>query len=143
VVNDKRVLYTKSVLMPCDASGMMGRAGYMITGVSGVYITHCIWASDMLRLLVIDTFMLRNAVSQQLNRIMTGLMRDFLESCYPEGFSSASSFSFIRQLIKSSGRISPWPASSILNTSITDDLSCRRIRQTPSPEMVAFKTMMK
>lgn len=48
--------------------------------------------------------------------------------------------SFIRQLMNSSERISPCPVSSIRNTSIMEDLSFLRIRHTPSPTIVSFRT---
>lgn len=43
--------------------------------------------------------------------------------------------------MNSSDRMSPWPASSILETSIVEDRSFLRIRQTPSSVMVALMTV--
>ena len=43
-----------------------------------------------------------------------------------------------RHRMKFSERISPWPESSILKTSILDDLSSFRILHTPSPAIVTF-----
>jgi hypothetical protein len=45
-----------------------------------------------------------------------------------------------RQSKNSSERISPYPVSSILKISMIGDLSCRRIRQTPSMIMVDLRT---
>ena len=45
-----------------------------------------------------------------------------------------------RQSKNSSERMSPYPVSSILKISMTGDLSCRRMRQTPSEVTVDLRT---
>ena len=60
--------------------------------------------------------------------------------CDPSVWSLSFMASLILQLIKSSGKMSPWPVSSCLKTSIVVDLSFLRILQTPSPVILALRT---